>query len=57
MIWFMCPYFFSYDNKQDQIEDCFSFLKKILVNYKAENYLIGINNCNVILNEMPSTFM
>lgn len=42
MVWFMCPCFFSYDNKQDQIEDCFSFLKKILVNYEAENYLIEL---------------
>lgn len=42
MVWFMCPYFFSYDYKQNQIEDCFSFLKKILVNYKAENYFIEL---------------
>lgn len=29
---------FIYDN--NQAEYCFSFLKKVLVNYKAENYLI-----------------
>lgn len=29
---------FIYDN--NQTEYCFSFLKKVLVNYKAENYLI-----------------
>lgn len=33
---------FIYDDKQYQTEDCFSFLKKVLVNYKAMNYLIEL---------------